>query len=64
MIAKRAQEIKPFIVMDVLDRARAMEHEGINIIQSLTSTPRHASRTRPARPWKRGTPITLTASAI
>ena len=32
MIAKRAKEIKPFIVMDVLERARAMEREGINII--------------------------------
>jgi len=32
MIAKRAEEIKPFIVMDILERARAMEHEGIHII--------------------------------
>jgi len=39
MIAKRAQEIKPFIVMDVLDRARAMEHEGINIIHLEVGEP-------------------------
>lgn len=32
MIAKRSEEIKPFLVMDVLDRARAMERDGINII--------------------------------
>ena len=32
MIAKRATEIKPFIVMDILERARAMESEGIHII--------------------------------
>ena len=32
MIAKRAQEITPFLVMDVLERARAMEREGIHII--------------------------------
>ena len=32
MIAKRAKEIKPFIVMDVLERARAMESAGIHII--------------------------------
>jgi aspartate/methionine/tyrosine aminotransferase len=32
MIAKRAEDIKPFIVMDVLERARALEHEGVNII--------------------------------
>jgi aspartate/methionine/tyrosine aminotransferase len=39
MIAKRAQEIKPFIVMDVLDRARAMEHEGIHIIHLEVGEP-------------------------
>jgi len=32
MIAKRSEEIKPFLVMDVLDRARAMERDGIDII--------------------------------
>lgn len=32
MIAKRTKDIKPFIVMDVLDRARAMERDGIDII--------------------------------
>jgi len=39
MIAKRAEEIKPFIVMDVLDRARAMEHEGIHIIHLEVGEP-------------------------
>ena len=32
MIAKRAQQIKPFIVMEVLEKAQAMEREGISII--------------------------------
>lgn len=32
MIAKRVNDVNPFIVMDVLDRARAMERDGIDII--------------------------------
>ena len=32
MIAKRAQEITPFLVMDVLERAHAMEKEGVHVI--------------------------------
>jgi (5-formylfuran-3-yl)methyl phosphate transaminase len=32
MIAKRAKEIAPFLVMDVLERARTMEQEGTHII--------------------------------
>ena len=39
MIAKRAQEIKPFIAMDVLERARAMEQEGISIIHLEVGEP-------------------------
>jgi len=39
MISKRAQEIKPFIVMDVLDRAHAMEREGIHIIHLEVGEP-------------------------
>ena len=39
MIAKRAEEIKPFIVMEVLERARAMEHEGIHIIHLEVGEP-------------------------
>ncbi len=39
MIAKRAEEIKPFIVMDVLERARAMEREGIHIIHLEVGEP-------------------------
>jgi len=39
MIAKRAQEIKPFIAMDVLERARAMEREGISIIHLEVGEP-------------------------
>ena len=39
MIAKRAKEIKAFIVMDVLDRAHAMEHEGIHIIHLEVGEP-------------------------
>jgi len=32
MIANRVQEIAPFLVMDVLERARAMERDGIHVI--------------------------------
>jgi len=32
MIARRAEEIAPFIVMDVLEKAREMERQGIDII--------------------------------
>ena len=39
MIAKRAKEIKPFIVMDVLERAHALEREGIHIIHLEVGEP-------------------------
>jgi len=39
MIAKRAQEITPFLAMDVLERARAMEREGIHIIHLEVGEP-------------------------
>lgn len=39
MIAKRAEEIAPFIVMEVLERARAMEHQGIDIIHLEVGEP-------------------------
>jgi len=39
MIAKRAKEIKPFIVMDVLERAHAMEREGIDVIHLEVGEP-------------------------
>lgn len=39
MIARRAEEITPFIVMDVLERARAMEQQGINIIHLEVGEP-------------------------
>ncbi|MFB0546394.1 MAG: pyridoxal phosphate-dependent aminotransferase [Anaerolineae bacterium] len=39
MIAKRAREIRPFIVMDVLERAHAMEHEGNRIIHLEVGEP-------------------------
>jgi aspartate/methionine/tyrosine aminotransferase len=39
MIANRAKEIKPFIVMDVLERAHAMECEGIHIIHLEVGEP-------------------------
>ncbi len=39
MIAKRAQEIAPFLVMDVLERAHAMEKEGIHIIHLEVGEP-------------------------
>ena len=39
MIARRAEEIKPFIVMDVLERAHAMECEGIHVIHLEVGEP-------------------------
>ncbi len=39
MIAKRAREITPFLVMDVLERAHAMEREGIQVIHLEVGEP-------------------------
>jgi aspartate/methionine/tyrosine aminotransferase len=39
MISKRTQEIKPFIVMDVLEKAHAMERAGIDIIHLEVGEP-------------------------
>lgn len=39
MITQRAQEIPPFLVMDVLERARAMEREGIHVIHLEVGEP-------------------------
>jgi (5-formylfuran-3-yl)methyl phosphate transaminase len=39
MIAKRAKEITPFLVMDVLERARAIEREGIQVIHLEVGEP-------------------------
>lgn len=39
MIAKRAEEINPFIVMEVLERAHAMEKEGIDIVHLEVGEP-------------------------
>lgn len=39
MIAKRALEIAPFLVMDVLERARTMEKEGIHVIHLEVGEP-------------------------
>jgi aspartate/methionine/tyrosine aminotransferase len=39
MVARRAEEIKPFIVMDVLERARAMECEGLDVIHLEVGEP-------------------------
>jgi len=39
MIARRAEEIAPFIVMDVLERAREMERQGINVIHLEVGEP-------------------------
>jgi aspartate/methionine/tyrosine aminotransferase len=39
MISKRAKEIKPFIVMDVLEKAQAMEKKGISIIHLEVGEP-------------------------
>ncbi|MBU0993459.1 MAG: pyridoxal phosphate-dependent aminotransferase [Proteobacteria bacterium] len=39
MVTKRASEIKPFIVMEVLEKANAMEREGINVIHMEVGEP-------------------------
>ena len=39
MIAKRAKEVTPFLAMDVMERAQAMELEGINIIHLEVGEP-------------------------
>jgi aspartate/methionine/tyrosine aminotransferase len=39
MITKRAQEIRPFIVMDVLERAQALESQGEHIIHLEVGEP-------------------------
>ena len=32
LIARRAEEIAPFIVMEVLERARELERQGVDVI--------------------------------
>jgi len=39
MISKRAQDIPPFIVMDVLERAHAMERAGVDVIHLEVGEP-------------------------
>ncbi len=39
MIAKRAEEIAPFLVMEVLERARAMEAKGIDVVHLEVGEP-------------------------
>ena len=39
MISKRADEISPFLVMEVLERAHAMEREGIDIVHLEVGEP-------------------------
>lgn len=39
MIARRAEEIRPFIVMDVLERAHALEHDGVHVIHLEVGEP-------------------------
>jgi aspartate/methionine/tyrosine aminotransferase len=39
MIAKRAEEIAPFMVMEVLEKARAMEQQGIDIVHLEVGEP-------------------------
>jgi len=39
MIAHRAQEMTPFLVMDVLERARALEQEGVDVVHLEVGEP-------------------------
>lgn len=67
MIARRAEELAPFMVMEVLERAREMERQGEDIIHLEVGEPDFdflpQQRRLPAGPWKRRLPITPTAWA-
>jgi aspartate/methionine/tyrosine aminotransferase len=39
VISKRTQEIKPFIVMDVLEKAHTMERAGIRVVHLEVGEP-------------------------
>lgn len=39
MISRRAEEMTPFLVMDVLERARAMERQGIDVVHLEVGEP-------------------------
>ena len=39
MISRRTQEIKPFIVMDVLEKAHGMERAGIDVVHLEVGEP-------------------------
>ena len=39
MIARRAEEIAPFIVMEVLERARELERQGVDVIHLEVGEP-------------------------
>lgn len=39
MIAKRAEEISPFLVMEILERARSMEAQGIDVVHLEVGEP-------------------------
>lgn len=39
MIARRAEEVAPFIAMEVLERAREMERQGINVVHMEVGEP-------------------------
>ena len=39
MISKRAESISPFIVMEVLERARELERQGIDVIHLEVGEP-------------------------
>ena len=42
MISRRAEEMTPFLVMDVLERARAMESQGIDVVHPEVGEPNFA----------------------
>ncbi len=39
MISRRAEEMTPFLVMDVLERAHAMENQGIDVVHLEVGEP-------------------------
>jgi (5-formylfuran-3-yl)methyl phosphate transaminase len=39
LIARRAEEIAPFMVMEVLERAREMERQGIDVVHLEVGEP-------------------------
>jgi len=65
--SSRAEQLSPFIVMEVLEKAQAMMAQGEDIIHLEVGNPilppRNRSKKRLSRPWGRMIPIIPTVWA-